>query len=895
MSQESSELTTRLSDLSGPLSSKSYFESYLTLYPLLQDGFYVIAKTWPDNRAPRAGCVLTQTLLLPADDWATAPNPHEYVCLFRKPLDIENLDSYRNVLQHRDCPPEHRHIKEPRHEVTLEFVSRYFGEGLRPIIWFGEDSPEELLWPIVSALWPKLRKHFACCTFSLQPRALEDRPFDLMFAPRSAYSRFRSFPRECILDFPISRRLDKEPDSWLKEWAGAVFSTQCTTKPMSRVFPELWKLLDDDPTAIRKLFLVRDLEERSNDSLSAILGLMDVVTSLAPDSKDLIEYKTDLAHLALSAVSPDQEIPEVLKYYFAIDERLGRSAFSQISTILFDKLRFAVASLTKRDTALVLDFGSRILAYADFRLTPFKEGILIGLEDVSSDHPARLSILRSYPSIASLVLSEKPQVGMNYLHASKDPEETRVAADDLCSWIASVEDPSMKQRIRNCLLQEVGCHFDYDLVHHLLKDVREDDVPSIVSILSESPLGFQWAKLIRIFAHMVSRRYPEAVRESSKTIKQTKYYAAFFASTFTCDADGLSSILSFDMQPEYKGPVVASFLELSYDTHFPLWLRDYAEDNADFLVAMLMSDKCMLRDVSNMIQRVLAEVSDIALAKSDTLLERFDSYSSFDFFDSLVNATLRNSIRGFVSGHFDRHIAESWQGTSWGAKWLKEVCNRDLESVIMPKYSSDKACWIRAWEWIAKTSPIFYHRPTSSLPALIEKLSYLNYGKWSENVSDFWSIILCRSHNECDPQTNLELCAYALNFAFSHKQFPLGPIVRDSFNTVYSATLSERLPSELGILGFFTYLGWDKGKELRRKLVDSFMDSDWKPGDLALAIRDNSLLRKIFKRIMRRWKGEKYIDRILEDLANRQSETAKIKYNELMSLASNPNFYEPWD
>ena len=54
----------------------------------------------------------------------------------------------------------------------------------------GALSAEPISWRLLSALWPSLRAEFSCCTLALQPRSLDDRPFDLMFAPQTARSRF---------------------------------------------------------------------------------------------------------------------------------------------------------------------------------------------------------------------------------------------------------------------------------------------------------------------------------------------------------------------------------------------------------------------------------------------------------------------------------------------------------------------------------------------------------------------------------------------------------------------------------------------------------------------------------------------------------------------------------
>jgi hypothetical protein len=75
---------------------------------------------------------------------------------------------------------------------------------------------------------------------------------------------------------------------------------------------------------------------------------------------------------------------------------------------------------------------------------------------------------------------------------------------------------------------------------------------------------------------------------------------------------------------------------------------------------------------------------------------------------------------------------------------------------------------------------------------------------------------------------------------------------------VYSVAVeNSRQPSF-----FFSFLSsqdWDKGKELRISLVDAFLRSNWAPGDLAIAANNAGILRKIVKRLHRKYKGDQYI------------------------------------
>src|SRR4029078_193612 len=85
---------TRLSDLSGSLSANLSFDSYLTVYPLPSGEYFAVARTWPDPGAPRAGCVLTHTLLVPEAEWRRLDAPWLLDRLLVRPK-VEALDKYK--------------------------------------------------------------------------------------------------------------------------------------------------------------------------------------------------------------------------------------------------------------------------------------------------------------------------------------------------------------------------------------------------------------------------------------------------------------------------------------------------------------------------------------------------------------------------------------------------------------------------------------------------------------------------------------------------------------------------------------------------------------------------------------------------------------------------------
>src|ERR1700689_3144711 len=88
------ELITRLSDLSGSLTDDIQFTSYITAFPLLTKNFYAGARTWPDENASRAGCVITHTLLIPMAEWTCNSVPQGFSRMLRIRPNLGHLEEY---------------------------------------------------------------------------------------------------------------------------------------------------------------------------------------------------------------------------------------------------------------------------------------------------------------------------------------------------------------------------------------------------------------------------------------------------------------------------------------------------------------------------------------------------------------------------------------------------------------------------------------------------------------------------------------------------------------------------------------------------------------------------------------------------------------------------------
>jgi hypothetical protein len=896
------DLVARLSDLSGSLVSDVEFQPYLTGYPLPSGEFYALARTWPDDSAPRAGCVITHTLLIPIQEWGRCFDPYGFVKLLSFPSNTAHLDRYRIVLEYDESQPvKGPQLKLPSKDLLIEFTIRYFGEGIIPLVWFGERYPDDVFWSIVGSIWPRLRMQFACCTFSLQPRTLDGRAFDLMFAPTAVYSRFLKIPRENLLevspDGTYSRSTGKYYEPWVEELASTILGGTEARSTVSKELLEFGLKLGQDPTSIRKLFLLKDLRERATESSTAAVGLMDLVESLAPEGNEACDYKEDVVASALQVTKRVSAPNNALKSYFLIAERLGRDAFRNISSKTISKLVDAVACLTADYPEVALSVGEELfLVHPKAFESPFTRGMLEAFRQLASISSEQLTVLRHFPAAASSMIEKEPLIALGYLRGMKAQKSGHIASYDLARWISSLSGTDALNHIRKVLLQEIRSDQEAPIAEELFKHITEEDIYGVLEALSESTNGFSSQKIRQIVAEQLAIAHPRHLRNWARlTSKWSGGTASLVAATYTRDLEGFKELIGSPFSDLLrKAQVISRFLEMLSVPQLPFWFREHAEHNADFFIPLLTLGGEIPPDVSHTIQKVLEEVKEIPIAKAVELVDKIYNLQQFSFGSKLIDIAMRSAIGGYIVGDIGLKTCETWQSTNWGAEWVEKVTKWELESLLLEKSSNGKKAWSRAWQWIAYAPKVLYGRFPPVLPKIIESLLVARRWDWDATITESWVEILRRAANEAKSSTHLQLCADALKFAFNHERYPLGNVVVEGFWRVYTAvTESPEIPAETRTL--FGILDWDKGKELRKELVRSFLHSEWPPGDLALAIPDESLLRKIFKRLIRQREGERYITEMLKDLAGRQDPIARRNFSTLANLVQKPDFYEPWD
>ena len=180
------DVVNQFSDLTGRIRPGELFDPYLTAYPLPSQAYYVVARTFQDLEAPRSGCVVTRSLLIPMDVWA-ALNHLEWLMPMLAPVQRGEEVSPRQHPTTGGIPP--KKVSDGR---VVELIDALFFDLMRPVVVFDALEADLISTRLLVALWPSLRCHFSFCTLAFGPRRLGDHDFDLQFAPLSVQSRFSS-------------------------------------------------------------------------------------------------------------------------------------------------------------------------------------------------------------------------------------------------------------------------------------------------------------------------------------------------------------------------------------------------------------------------------------------------------------------------------------------------------------------------------------------------------------------------------------------------------------------------------------------------------------------------------------------------------------------------------
>lgn len=881
LAREDLDLVGRLSDLSGTLGTDLEVAPYLTLYPLPSQKFFAVARTWLDDSAPRSGCVLTHTVLVPFSVWATEESPSRFSAVLRRPT-RERLADF--------SVPSTSVPKLAAKIATIEpfgdyFVQRYFGEGLAPIAWFGALDAEATAWCVIQALWPSLRARFACCTLALQPRTLGDRPFDLVFAPSAVFSRFGEFARDHFVDGRAVSNTGGSPESWFRSWSKCVFEGDpCEICKRARI---LSCELEPYPTAIRSVMFFLDLQERAGESPTAALGALDLLSKLAPQSPYAQEQKRALMGAAMQSIK-GLPAPEALELLYLLCMRLGEESFAADHD-LQTEIRRLIGQLIKDSPQQgIIDANSLAARHAEGVPHLFMLGIADAMVELLKSNAIQSSVFLGQQKLVEHAVPYRPEIPSLILNSTPTEERDRILPA-VVDWCRTERASEVRPALRRFLLPDTRTA-DAALVEELLRDLKVEETAEVCSVIEERS-AFRRKPLSEIVGRLVGERYSEEVRLWARTHKWHSYQLAkIIAAGYPSTAAGLDEFLTKEISESPKKPLLlAAFIERAYTFSLPSWLLSLLEEKGTYWEILLegISEK-EVGDI--VIKLVRGGLRRSAIARVPGARHMLGAMSGQD--SQLVKEhAIRQLLRDYFEFSSDVGIVAEWFEEPWVIEILTKIHADSIRSILTDQLLSSGSSWNSAWKLIECIPEVVAVENKNFVQELISVLLQNSPDQWSVVASKSWQHLLSRVSRG---RVQIDLCTQALHFALDNRRYPLGGIVAETFYPVHETAMGHRPKRSLWFSWGFD--PWDEAKDLRRSLVDSFVHSDWPSSEFALSAREPWLLRKLCQRMLRQWKGSEFLQSAYAGVKKSPTPEARILEPVLYQIVQHPEeLNEDWD
>jgi hypothetical protein len=413
---------------------------------------------------------------------------------------------------------------------------------------------------------------------------------------------------------------------------------------------------------------------------------------------------------------------------------------------------------------------------------------------------------------------------------------------------------------------------------------------SLRSVLGDARVG-------QVVEQLIAHEHPERTRTWAASVEHwTPELAALLAATYPASRDGLGQLLSDDrLRVARRAHTLAAFLIGLGRGRFPAWVRTAAQEDHRVFATLIGPLDQNTDSVDAAVDQLLDECDEPPIAHFPDVLRLVPDANTRPFFTRLLDVALRDLIRGYLAGTISEGDVLSLLRSPHADAWLHSVSHWQLRALFTHDVWNRSDNWLNAWRLMLIAPDAAYVIEPAMFPEIIDALLRAHNAAWSAPVATMWAELLKRSRGVCrSARTRLLLAVQALRFGLDNTRLPLSAVVAETFLDVYTAvTAPGSCPPEASSL--FGFFDWDKGKELRKSLVSAFMGSQWPPGDLGLAASEPALFRKIFKRVLRKHGGEKYLNDMLCDLRNRTNDDSAQLARTLASLLENPEFSEDWD
>ncbi|SIR73769.1 hypothetical protein [Pseudomonas putida] len=825
LSKEDQAVVDRLSDVAGPLRPKEKFAPYLSAYPLPSGSYYVIARTWQDHTVARAGCVRTMSVLIDVKVWATeAP-----------------LIPLLNLLKLTELPSEQHAVRTDLNECTedrlpsapsfsaSEMLEALFLEDAKPVVVFDAPDPELIALRLLTALWPDIRRRFALSTFALSPRKIGGRDLDLVFAPMSAKAKFSDWP---------GRRVDgRSLQSDRHRWTGAIVK-RVFEEPLPRLLSEREiSLLGDrdanSAAALRIALLWDELLVKLKQSPTAVLGLLDIANSGMVSNA-----------VAINSLQP------------LLAEAISRAASTLSNKDAWD----FVGALTRKMQGQIMPAGK---AAAQHLAEQLAERAPLGAVSflLQSDHNG--AIVGLIPSIAAgLAKGADPVVEQALYDAPKEILAGLVAqGGDLGRRV--VNDDMLIERMGKALSSvdpQLADRAGKILLPYLTDDRQLPVAKPIVNRMDSSALAEEFSWLGKVNGFKAKRLNTLLVDRARKVGGLPNIREVLVLSEASAQRN---SLIAQSIEPT-KADVLWLLGEKRLTrTTFSKLLIGVLEQASEDQFAQLISDSeiseciltCLPKDSIEMLVRIAMQDDlpiNLQVKVVCSLIPRVSESQKFE----IASRALMRCLRSRFEGDENKFLL-----------MLLEAIGVRLNAVgavsagLRRRVDSDVA---------SRNLIVFNMAPSPARECIIRAVDEVAFALNSRDAIDLdeMAVDACaKIMSDAEKKSRQALLIAAgvlMPSLLKARHLPVSPIIAALFPPLYNELASSDDVPEL--LKFVPFFDWDRCKAARRELVEAFISSSWRPGDLALTAYRCSDVAKILECVNKSHGGGRYLSLVENDL-----------------------------
>lgn len=846
--KEDQTVVDRLSDVAGPLRPKEHFKPYLSAYPLPSGTYYVIARTWQDLTVPRAGCVRTKSVLIDAQTWLLSPPLIAILHLLNSadlPTETEAIRTELNEQQEKPFPP-------ASNFSGSELLEALFLEDAKPVVVFDAPDPELIALRLLTALWPDIRRRFALSTFALSPRKIGGRDLDLVFAPSNAKAKFSDWPGRRV----DGRSAQINRHRWTEAIVRRVFEEPVPRLLSDREIDLLGDCDADSAAALRIALLWEELLDKLDRTPTAVLGLLDIANSGMVSNTAAVKLLEPRLAKATRNAAGSLPLDDAWDFVGAITRKMqghempaGRIAVEQLATYLAERAPDGAITLLQQPDPKG--------AIQD--LVP---SIAIGLGN--GEAPRIEQVLAKAPAdILARLVSQGGAVA------------SRVAGDDgLLGRMGT---------ILNEVGQELSDRASMMMLPYLVEDRQLSTALPIFGKLDLRGIVAQ-LRWLGDTNNFESKRLGYVLIDQARKLGGLPAVRdVLISSSASARRDALivRSVKPFEADIRW----LLNEKRLSEKTSTALLVNVLQHTNNEQLAALL-SDRAigeyiiarLSDDAVDILERALVQdlSMDAYIRVILSVLPKVDDVRKFEIAERVIGRCLRNRFDGDEAAVLSMLLGII--GERLDGKWaVRTGLERGIDADVADRNLIS-----------------FENAPSAArkrIVAAVAEIARALQGRYLIDLTELANDACAKLMFDAEKTSRRELidaAGWLMPSLLSARRQPVSLMIAALFPTIYGELAkTDDVPD---LLKFVPFFDWDRCKAARHELVQAFMSSTWKAGDLALTACRCGDVAKIFKRVASSSGGEEYLTRIENDLDRLDTDDRRLVMRMIAEIRSDRHY-----